>query len=249
MPALQYFDISVTYPQGFQICYNNPMFYVAAIFVKYCYTTGSWLFWVVTKYALFGLLTARGKSIVKQDYYVALAYHGIFLLHDTFDKLRFFWAHFTKCILTLKRPGLCGWLRPTQFKPRLDWVGSAAQVRRYCVDSAAQAFIHALVVASRAVYSTRFAALAVRGPRILRPTRLMFSQPMSLLVSHNLALSGRVKNVYRHLLHFLTLMFSNKVETDQYIFHLLFLRHKCADYLCHSLHRYACRYTGTLPFI
>ena len=151
--------------------------------------------------------------------------------------------------LTLKRPGLCGWLRPTQFKPRLDWVGSAAQVRRYCVDSAAQAFIHALVVASCAVYSTRFAALAVRGPRILRPTRLMFSQPMSLLVSHNLALSGRVKNVYRHLLHFLTLMFSNKVETDQYIFHLLFLRHKCADYLCHSLHRYACRYTGTLPFI
>ena len=151
--------------------------------------------------------------------------------------------------LTLKRPGLCSWLRSTQFKPRLDWVGSAAQVRRYCVDSAAQAFIHALVVASRAVYSTRFAALAVRGPRILRPTRLMFSQPMSLLVSHNLALSGRVKNVYRHLLHFLTLMFSNKVETDQYIFHLLFLRHKCADYLCHSLHRYACRYTGTLSFI
>ena len=73
-------------------------------------------------------------------------------------------------------------------------------------------------VASRAVYSTRFAALAVRGPRILRPTRLMFSQPMSFLVSRNLVLCGRVKNVYRHLLHFLTLMFSNKVETDQYIF-------------------------------
>ena len=47
-------------------------------------------------------------------------------------------------VLTLKRPGLCGWLRSTQFKLRLDWVGSAAQVRRYCVDSAAQAFIHAL---------------------------------------------------------------------------------------------------------
>ena len=101
-------------------------------------------------------------------------------------------------------------------------------------------------VASRAVYSTRFAALAIRGPRILRPMRLMFSKPMSLLVSHNLILSGRVKNVYRHL-HFLTLMFSNKVETDQYIFHLLFLRHICADCLCHSLHRYACRYTGTMP--
>ena len=46
--------------------------------------------------------------------------------------------------LTLTRPGLCGWLRPTQFKPQLNWVGSTAQVRRYCVDSAAQAFIYAL---------------------------------------------------------------------------------------------------------
>ena len=73
-------------------------------------------------------------------------------------------------------------------------------------------------VASRAVYSTRFAALAIRGPRILRPTRLMFSQPMRLSVSHNLVLSGRVKNVDRHLLRFLTLMFSNKEETDQYIY-------------------------------
>ena len=27
-----------------QICYNTPISYMAAIFVKYCYTTGSWLF-------------------------------------------------------------------------------------------------------------------------------------------------------------------------------------------------------------
>ena len=27
-----------------QICYYTPMFYIAAIFVKYSYTTGSWLF-------------------------------------------------------------------------------------------------------------------------------------------------------------------------------------------------------------
>ena len=47
-------------------------------------------------------------------------------------------------MLTFKRPGLCGWLQPIQFKPWLDWVGSAAQVQRYCVDSVAQAFIHAL---------------------------------------------------------------------------------------------------------
>ena len=33
IPALWYFDISVTYPQGFygQICYNTPMFYIIAI--------------------------------------------------------------------------------------------------------------------------------------------------------------------------------------------------------------------------
>ena len=183
------------------------------------------------------------KHVVFCQYWQQLIYHKAIVCLIEYEYATIL------TLKTLKRPGLCGWLRPTQFKPRLDWVGSAAQVRRYCVDSAAQAFIHALEVASRAVYSMRFAALAVRGPRILRPTRLMFSQPMSLLVSHNLALSGRVKNVYRHLLHFLTLMFSNKVETDQYIFHLLFLRHKCADYLCHSLHRYACRYTDTLPFI
>ena len=78
-------------------------------------------------------------------------------------------------------------------------------------------------VASRAVYSTRFAALAIRDPRILRPTRLVFSHTMGLM-SHNLLLSGRVKNVYRHFLRFLTLMFSNKVKTDQYTFRLLFLR-------------------------
>ena len=66
-------------------------------------------------------------------------------------------------LLTLKRPGLCGWLRPTQFKPRLDWVGSAAQVRRYCVDSAAQAFIHAL-----AGCVPRSLQYALCGPRNLR---------------------------------------------------------------------------------
>ena len=42
---------------------------MAAIFVKYCYTTGSGLFWLMSKYTLFGLLSARGKLIVKQDYW------------------------------------------------------------------------------------------------------------------------------------------------------------------------------------
>ena len=144
-------------------------------------------------------------------------------------------------VLTLKRPGLCGWLRPTQFKSRLDWVGSAAQVRCYCMDSAAQAFIHAL-----AGCVPRSLQYPLCGPRNSRPAHFA-AHALGVLathespVSHNLVLSGRVKNVYRHLLHFLTLMFSNKVETDQYIFHLLFLRYICADYLCHSLHRYVCR--------
>ena len=63
-------------------------------------------------------------------------------------------------------PGLCGWLRPTQFKPRLDWVGSAAQVRRYCVDSAAQAFIHAF-----AGCVPRSLQYALCGPRNSRPSQ------------------------------------------------------------------------------
>ena len=116
--------------------------------------------------------------------------------------------------LILKRAGPCGWLRPTQFKPQQDWVGSAAQVWRYCVEGAAQGFVHALA-------SLRPMQFTVPG---LRPTRLMFSLPMSLLVLHNLVISGRLKNVYCHLLSFLTLMFSSKVKTNQYIFHLLFLR-------------------------
>ena len=101
-----------------------------------------------------------------------------------------------------------------------------------------------LQIASRAVYKPRFAALAICGPRILRPTRLMTSQPRSFLSSHNLVLSGRVKTVHSHLLCFLTLIFNNKVKKNsQYILHLLFpetalthwgsVTHICADHLCH----------------
>ena len=45
VPALWHFDISVICPHRFrsQIYHNTPMFYIAAIFVKYCYTTASWL--------------------------------------------------------------------------------------------------------------------------------------------------------------------------------------------------------------
>ena len=43
IPALWYFGTSVTYPMAShsQISCNTPTFCIAAIFVKYCYTTGS----------------------------------------------------------------------------------------------------------------------------------------------------------------------------------------------------------------
>ena len=43
-----YFDILVIYTQGFHRVrfVDTPMYYIAAIFVKYCYTTGSWWFTV-----------------------------------------------------------------------------------------------------------------------------------------------------------------------------------------------------------
>ena len=41
---------------------NTPMFYIAAIFVKYFYKTGSWLFWLISKYALFGC-SSLGHSV------------------------------------------------------------------------------------------------------------------------------------------------------------------------------------------
>ena len=122
--------------------------------------------------------------------------------------------------LTLKRPGLCCWLRPTQFKPRLDWVGRAAQVRCYCVGSAAQAFIHGL-----AGCVPRSLQPALCGPRNSRSTRLMFSQPTSSLSSHNLVLIGGVKTVHSHFFVFFVFWhwyLAIKLKSSQYILHLLF---------------------------
>ena len=98
--------------------------------------------------------------------------HRIYL-HLIHIKIRYM-----KIKLTLKRPGLCGWLRPTQFKPRLDWVGSAAQVRRYCVDSAAQAFIHAL-----AGCVPRSLQYALCGPRNSRPAHFA-AHALDVLATH-----------------------------------------------------------------
>ena len=63
------------------------MFYIAAIFVKYCYTTGSWLFWLMSQYMLFRLLTTRGEIIVKPAYWITLSVHTHQqLTRDSFHK-------------------------------------------------------------------------------------------------------------------------------------------------------------------
>ena len=56
-----------------QICYNTPMFSVAAIFVKYCYTTGSLVSQLMSQYTLFRLLTTRGKSLWNRTIMVIVA--------------------------------------------------------------------------------------------------------------------------------------------------------------------------------
>ena len=100
------------------------------------------------------------------------------------------------------------------------------------------------------VYSSRFAALTIRGPCILQRMRLMLSQPRSLIVSHNLVLRSRVKTVYPHLLRLLALIFNREIK-NHYIFHMLFsetalthwglMTQIWADYPCQSLYRYVCR--------
>ena len=41
---------------------------ITAIFVKYCYMNGSWLFGLIRYYVLFGQLITKGKRIMKHDY-------------------------------------------------------------------------------------------------------------------------------------------------------------------------------------
>ena len=53
-----------------QIWYNAPMFCREAIFVKYCSTIVSCMSWLT----LLRLLTARGKIVVKWDYYEEMGY-------------------------------------------------------------------------------------------------------------------------------------------------------------------------------
>ena len=44
------------------ICYDTPMFCITAIFVKYCFTTFSWLLYCMSQFTLFRLLTVWGNS-------------------------------------------------------------------------------------------------------------------------------------------------------------------------------------------
>ena len=73
IPALWYFDMHcgiLTYqlyvPRIFdtlKFVNKYPMFSIAAIFVKYCTTTVSWLLWCMSYFMLLRLLTAREKSL------------------------------------------------------------------------------------------------------------------------------------------------------------------------------------------
>ena len=65
IPALWYFDISEISPyifRRFKFAIILPMFCIAAIFVKYCYTTVSWLLKCMSWFVLFRMLITRGKN-------------------------------------------------------------------------------------------------------------------------------------------------------------------------------------------
>ena len=49
----------------YQICYNTPICYIAAIFVRYGYTTGSWLFCFLAVQAAHH----EGKKIIVKQYF------------------------------------------------------------------------------------------------------------------------------------------------------------------------------------
>ena len=69
IPALWYFGSSVTYPpwlRRVKLVVIPPCFCIAAIFVKYCYTIGCYNSWANLRCS--GMLSARGKIIVKQVY-------------------------------------------------------------------------------------------------------------------------------------------------------------------------------------
>ena len=91
-------------------------------------------------------------------------------------------------------------------------------MRRYCVDSATQAFIHAL-----AGCVPRSLQHALCGPRNSRSAHFA-AHALDVLATHEspnlkqLIHSGRVKNVYRHFLRFLTLMFSHKLKINPSIY-------------------------------
>ena len=64
IPAWWYFDIAVICSHRFrsQICYNTPMFCIAAVFVKYCSKIVSVCYGVWVNSHLFRLLTANEKN-------------------------------------------------------------------------------------------------------------------------------------------------------------------------------------------
>ena len=101
-PAPWRFDISVIYPQGFhksQICYDPPILYIAAIFVKYCYTSGSWLFCLLAYILCLGCSPLGKKIIVKQDHL-----KHMHMARRLYFKIVFKWKFFFCCALLNNSP-------------------------------------------------------------------------------------------------------------------------------------------------
>ena len=59
-----------------------PMVYIIWLLVKYCYSIDSWLIGFMSWYTLLGLLNAKGKIIVKQDYWISSSNKFILLTFD-----------------------------------------------------------------------------------------------------------------------------------------------------------------------
>ena len=72
-PSPWHFDITVMISSS-QICCNNPTLYIAAIFVKYHYTNGSWLFCIQDDIR-YSAPHRQGKIIVKQNYWFHESHH------------------------------------------------------------------------------------------------------------------------------------------------------------------------------
>ena len=102
-PTPSHFDIPVIYhPQRFhrvKFLMISP-FYIATIFVKYCYTNGSWLFYLLTNIRFSGCSPLGGNLIVKQDYLRNLNYKQLFEMSGRHRQTKWY-SNIGLCFLVL----------------------------------------------------------------------------------------------------------------------------------------------------